>query len=295
MYRLNRLEETTSGQPLVTPSGVNMSNVAAAPTNQHWMRLSLAINLHGTQCLKDVMENEFDCIKDKKDFHLLLTTAHRESNKKNKNKNSKKNKNLQQSSTVEQSKKCDMQDYIWESILGECVGGCSSTCNGETDIDKLDITSLRSIYSNLERIIPSSVMSEKDILDLKERFKKHINSIKENRNKLAHYSLTMSMPTTDFEVQWYSIRNALHGAGYTNLKDFDELKTCSLDPLLKEQMEVIKDEVENLKKEISEKTALERIIPFIDEKLHEWRNLSVFTKLSEMKGISSLINFFNFC
>ena len=237
-------------------SGVITPNVAASTAsaqviedNQNWMRLSLASNLHAAHSMKDVMHNNFKCTKNKQVFHSWIATA---------------NKN----------KKCkNIQKFVWEMLLGNCFGGCSPSCNGETDLDSLDVTSLRNIYDNLEHIIPSNVMSQNVLLQLKEQFTVHVESISVNRNGLAHYPLKKKMTTEDFETRWDSIRKALVGIGYTNLKDFDDLKTCSLDP--QKQVKAINDALQFLKNEKSDNAS------------------SLEAELTKMKGIPSLY-FFKF-
>ena len=208
---------------MATPSssgGINLSNVATSiastqvERNQNWIRLSLANNLNGTESMKDVIQSEFKCGNDKEEFHSWIAKA-------------------------KLNKKCTIQKFIWPHLLGDCTGGCPPACDGETDIDKLDITAIRSIYDNLEHIIPSTVMLLNDILLLKEKFNVHVESIKENRNGLAHYPLKMKMPNKDFKKRWISIRKALYGMCYTKIKNFDDLRIVSLDPYLRKQVELI--------------------------------------------------------
>ena len=84
-------------------------------------------------------------------------------------------------------------------------------------------------------------MSQTEILRLKEQFNVHVDSKNLNGNGLSHYSLKMSMPKEEFKRRQVSIRKVLYGMGYTKIKDFDDLRTCSLDPHLNVQIEVIND------------------------------------------------------
>ena len=76
------------------------------------------------------------------------------------------------------------------------------------------------------------------------------------------------MPNTDFKKRWFSIRKAMYEMGYTKLKNFDDLRTCSLDPYLTKQVELINKTLKSLEDEKCDKASL--------------ANLS--TQLTNMKG-----------
>ena len=176
---------------------------AQVADSENWMRLSLANNLHGTESMKEVLENDFKVTINGRDFHLWISNARKKRN-------------------------CKMQNFVWENLLGACTGGCPSGCNAQTDLSGLDVTSLHGIFSNLEHIIPSSVLSQHDIRTMKLKYKVHFESIKVARNYSAHYSLKSSMPNNDFQREWNRIRNALVAMKYTKIKMFDDLEQGSV-------------------------------------------------------------------
>ena len=276
------MEDTTIEKEMAAPCsiGVIVSNNAAEESaeecvkrSENWMRLTLATNICGTESIQEMMGNEFQCITNKKKFHSWLATA-----KKNEQEKKKKKKCL-----------VNIDKCVWPKILGDCVDGCPPSCNGETDISKLDITSLRSIYVNLKHIIPSGVMSQNYILQSKSQFNVHVECVRSNRNYLAHYSLKMSMPKKVFKRIWISIRNALYGMGYTKIKKFDDLKTCFLYQHLREQVKAIKDTLDILENEKCDESALTTFAQYVDQNFQDKDDSAVFPEVVIIKGISSLI------
>jgi len=248
------------GNPANVAGSLSSTASTQVKDNQNWMRLSLSINLHGTEGMKQLMHNIF---KDKNELHLWLASARK-------------------------YKKCNLPPHVWEKLLGACNGGCPPNCVGETDLEQLDITALHSIFRNLEHIIPPTAMSKNDILLLKQQFEVHVKSIQNNRNSLAHHSLKTSLSNGDFKIRWILIRNALYGIGYKKIKQFDDLKTCSLDAFnLKDEVMVIKDTLEILKEEnCKQSVAFKSLEQLIDIKIQECKNQDSFvlTELSDMKG-----------
>ena len=199
--------------PVPAPAPVSSSQVS---DNQYWIRLSLGNNLHGTQSVRDILIKDFHIPNDGRLLHSWLATA-------------------------KLNKKCCIQRFVWVHLLGPCNGGCTQTCNKETNLDDLDMTSLNSMYNNAEHIIPPHVLSQIDIQNLKTKYQPHIDSIKATRNDLAHYSFNKTMPKPEFDDRWIKIRNTLVPMGYNQIKLFDDLENCSLDPHLEKQVKVIVD------------------------------------------------------
>jgi len=78
-----------------TVAGSSLKATVQVENNENWMRLSLTINLHGTEGMKDIIYSISIFFKDKKKIHIWLA-------------NSRKNK------------KCIIQKFIWEKLLGDC-------------------------------------------------------------------------------------------------------------------------------------------------------------------------------
>jgi len=170
----------------------------------NWMRLSVANSIHGVEAIRELLSSLSKYFKDKKKLHLWLSNHRMRS-------------------------RVHFPRFVWEILLGACKNGCPLDCNGETDLDQLPIVALNNIFKYLEHIIPSTVMSQNDILVFKEFKQFFVNTITENRNYLAHYPLKIGMPDSDFDKRWMSIRKALIGMDYSKLPQFDNLRTCSLD------------------------------------------------------------------
>ena len=100
---------------------------------------------------------------------------------------------------------------------------------------------IRDRYNNAQHIIPSHVLSQIDIQSLKTKYEVLIDSIKNTRNYLAHYSFKKAMPKPEFDARWIIIRNTLVAMGYNQIKLFDDLENQSLDPYLDSKVQVIVD------------------------------------------------------
>jgi len=82
--------------------------------------------------------------------------------------------------------------------------------------------------------------------------------------------------------------------GYAKLKDFDDLRTCSLDPYMKEQLLVIKNTFEALDDGKCDKDALESLKEIVDTNFQEntTQNSAVLNEIEIIKG--SVQNFLSF-
>ena len=207
----------------------------------NWMRLSLSVNLYGSDAIKELVYNVFNFTKCKTEIHSWFADAY------------KKKKNRRR-----------IERRIWIELLGTCIDGCLPFCNNKTDLDQLSVVPWASVFKNLEYIIPFNVMSQNEILRLKDQFKCYVFCILENRNMLAHYPLKMIMPKTDFNQRWIIIRNALHGMNYTKLKQFDELKSLPLDPILRQKVVHTNKPLKLLEEKNSEKIGLKGFEEFVD-------------------------------
>lgn len=235
--------------------------------SQNWIRLSLGINIHGTQSMRDMLVIILHVPTNGKLFHSCLDTA-------------------------KKSKKCNIQPFVWKNLLGACVDGCTRPCNGETNIDDLDITSLISIYNNAEFIIQSYVLSQGDIINIKLIYKEPVESIKKNRNELAHYSFKKSMTNHKFKFRWITFRMTLVKMGYTKLILFDELKTCFLDPYFEEKVKSFIDTLKVLEEEKCEKSELESFKSVVTLHITKCHNSNIKFKeeLAFITGILDILD-----
>jgi len=209
--------------------------------NQYWILLTLGHNIHGTQSMKDMLIIKLLVTTNGKLFHSWVATA-------------KPNKNCK-----------TIPKFVWERLLGSCVEGCTHPCNRETNIDELDITSLINIYNYAEHIIPSNILLQANIINLKMKYKDPVESIRKTRNELAHHSLKKNMSKREFHDRWNKIRNTLGAMDYDKSKiiEFNSLETCSLDPHRKQISMSFIDTMNVLEVEKCDRSELESFISIV--------------------------------
>jgi len=94
-------------------------------------------------------------------------------------------------------------------------------------MENFDITNLSVIFRNLKEIVQS--YDEQCIQQLMDMFLDYVNDACKIRNFLMHSSCK-GMTTIEFMI----------GLKYQNMNRFNDFKTCSLDPYINQQIDIIK-------------------------------------------------------
>ena len=190
----------------------------------NWMRATVANKVCITEALRDLLHTECGLTKNKKQIHSLLT-----------NFKQREKKNLKKIIHKKQ----------WDLLCHVCSKKCIQPCpkHGVTELEDFDITNLSIIFRNIGKIIQG--LDEQIIQQLMDAFLEYVNEASDIRNYLMHSS-SKGMTMNVFNDQWTKIKNLLVGLKYQNMKLFTDLETCSLDPYLSQQIDIIKTLYNNL-------------------------------------------------
>jgi len=112
--------------------------------------------------------------------------------------------------------------HQWDIFCHDCSANCTTPCpkEGVTKLKDFDITNLAIIYRNLKNILPN--MDKKKVSDFLNTYLSFVDRACDIRNFLMHSSL------------------------------FNELKTCSLDPLTGEKFNVLQNQYKCVTQKIEE-------------------------------------------
>lgn len=220
---------------------------ALVTRNEDWSRLALAIKEHGTNGLQQLLKRcpGLDTLfSDEAKFFIRLDKLHKGN---------------------------ELDEEKWKDLTHKCSQGtCSSPCQKKRKIilKELDISGLNVIFGILKTINTNqNARVSKEIEDFIKMFKGHVNTICRIRNKVFHFE------DVNFEQTWNSINWALLGMEYSNINEFNELKTCSLDPnLLKQLFEITKEFFDQSKMDSQRLEKVEKIAKFLEGTVKELRS-----------------------
>ena len=197
--------------------------------NEYWSRCLLGTKLHQRKALKELLHNQCSLPRDPQLLHTLFT---------------KFKQNASQGLLKIVSAK------TWDKLCHQCNVNCPVLCprNGVTRMDDLDVTALAVVYRNLEKIILNpNPGTQHFIIQIKIQFKQTVEESCCIRNSLMHG--VSDMKYKEFKLKWKEIRQNLIAMNYPpeQLKLFDELETCCLDPYQKLEIDCLTDTCEWLK------------------------------------------------
>jgi len=149
---------------------------------------------HQDNALRDLLYDDFNLPRDKKELCKLMT-----------------NFRIQKQTKL-------------VKIVSQDQWNLFCPANGETDLNKLDISSLAIIFRNLQHIVPNFHAQ----LKLKaERYKPYIKQACKDRNILSHPGRE-AMTKDVFVAMMERMTHTLIGMKYSKTNEFNEWKTCPI-------------------------------------------------------------------
>jgi len=182
---------------------------------EFWTRLALAVRIHAEYAVRSCLENKKFKLTNPLNLHLRIATA--------------------------RGSFQGVSKYIWKKLLGVCQKGCQENpCKGKTYLEQLDITILDKIVGNIELLVPADILQSEKVLKLIQTLKIAVSVIIDIRNKLFHDEDMLTIEQNEFQKEWQKLKSPLKQLNYANIKDFETLENCSLDPHIKKQVELLK-------------------------------------------------------
>jgi len=186
---------------------------------KNWMHVTLANRACTTEAFIDKLHEELGLTKNPKILHKLFSDF--------------KKRHKWNLGRV-------MKESQWNIWCHNCSRSCSPPCpkKGVTDLKDFDLTNVAILYRNLSNILPNF---DREIIDkFFQKFDPYLKEAIEIRNFLMHASAKL-MTDEDCDEKWNAVEKVLLMIGYSNMKLFYELKTCSLEPSLQQQVCVLED------------------------------------------------------
>jgi len=206
------------------------SGTTQVKLQENWMRVALANKICTTNALLNLLHEELGFTKNPKILHKLFTDL--------------KGRKQQTLSRI-------IKAHQWDIFCHDCSANCTTPCpkEGVTKLKDFDITNLAIIYRNLKNILPN--MDKKKVSDFLNTYLSFVDRACGIRNFLMHSSAE-PMKRAVFYDKWNEIRIVLSGLDYCEMKLFNELKTCSLDPLTGEKFNVLQNQYKCVTQKIEE-------------------------------------------